>query len=442
MTAHQVSRRSFLTGIGATVGGIGLGVPLAGCSGSGFGAGGSGNSKSLSFMSWDTDSSSPLFKVAQNWAKSASATIDVQSIPGGDEYEAKLRTVLASGAPPDAIRINDDYVKGYYEEGSLLDLAPYLKKANINADDYFPVAFNFAKQKDGAHAAWPIMTNPGVIYINTDAFEEAGVDLPPTDWSGDNWTWDDFVATAKKLTKPDGSRWGCLVFPDTSLETVFPVSNGGPGIYSEDGTHFTLAEPKGIEAIQWVADLALVHKAHPDFATVSAGENTDNWALSQLGTGKVGMMLGLTSGIPYLRENAKVTWDIRPTPKKVNRTTVNTLTVLAVPKDSKNPDLAWSFLKYCADPEAAKLLAESRGFIPVAKSAAKYFVPDSKGPQNLGMVTQALDNAVNENFSSYIQQAREIYRPVLDDVWSGKRTAAEALGSVRDKVNAVLAGKG
>jgi hypothetical protein len=31
---------------------------------------------------------------------------------------------------------------------------------------------------------------------------------------------------------------------------------------------------------------------------------------------------------------------------------------------------------------------------------------------------------------------------VLDDVWSGKRTAAEALGSVRDKVNAVLAGKG
>jgi multiple sugar transport system substrate-binding protein len=223
---------------------------------------------------------------------------------------------------------------------------------------------------------------------------------------------------------------------------VFPVSNGGPGIYSKDGTRFTLAEPQGTEAIQWVADLALVHKVHPDFATVNAGEQTDNWALDQLGTGKVGMLLSLTSGIPYLRANAKVNWDIRPTPRKVNRTTVNTLTVLAIPKESKNPDLAWSFLKYCVDPTATKIFAQSKGFMPVSKSASQYFAADSKAPKNLQMFTQALDNAVNENFSAYIQQARNIYRPVLDDVWSGKRTAAAALGSVKDKVNAVLAGKG
>ena len=439
MAVHHVSRRTFLKGAGLAVGGVGLGIPLVAC---GPGGGAGGGSDALSFLTWDTESGSPLYQVGQNWAKGASTTIDIQSVPGGDEYEAKLRTVLASGAPPDSIRINDDYVKGYYEEGSLLDLAPYLKKDGIKADDYFPVAFDFAEQSDGAHAAWPIMTNPGIIYINTDAFEEAGVDLPPEDWSGDSWTWDDFVETAKKLTKPDGSRYGCLVFPDTSLETVFPVSNGGPGIYSKDGSRFALAEPQGTEAIQWVADLALVHKAHPNFATVDAGQNTPNWALSQLGTGKVAMMLGLTSGIPYLRENATVKWDIRPTPKKVTRTTVNTLTVLAIPKDSKNPDLAWSFLKYCVGADSAKLLAQSRGFMPVAKSAAKYFVPDQKAPQNLAMVTSALDNAVNENFSSYIQQARQIYRPVLDDVWSGKRTAAAALGSVADKVNNVLAGKG
>jgi len=438
MTVPQVSRRSFITGAGLALGGLGLGIPLAGCSGGGAG----GGSTSLSFLTWDTDSTTPLYKVGQNWAKSDSAKIDVQSIPGGDEYEAKLRTVLSSGAPPDAIRINDDYVKGYYQNGSLLDLSPYLKKDGIKAADYFPVAYNFPVQKDGAHAAWPIMTNPGVIYINVDAFNEAGVDLPPTDWSSNAWTWDDFLSAAKKLTKPDGSRWGCLVFPDTSLETVFPVSNGGPGIYSKDGTRFTLAEPKGTEAIQWVADLALVHKVHPDFATVDAGEQTDNWALDQLGTGKVAMLLSLTSGIPYLRDNAKVNWDIRPTPKKVNRTTVNTLTVLAIPKDSKNPDLAWAFLKYCVGPAATKLLAQSKGFMPVSKTASQYFAADANAPKNLTMFTQALDNAVNENFNPYIQQARNIYRPVLDDVWSGKQTAAAALGSVKDKVNAVLAGKG
>jgi multiple sugar transport system substrate-binding protein len=181
---------------------------------------------------------------------------------------------------------------------------------------------------------------------------------------------------------------------------------------------------------------------HPDFATVTAGRQTPNWALAQLGTGKVAMLLSLTSGIPYLRTNAKVKWDIFPTPMKVSRTTVNTLTVLAIPKDSKDPDAAWDFLKYCAGTDAAKLLAESRGFMPVAKSSSALFKPDDKAPANLPLVTQALGSAVNENFSRYIERARTIYRPVLDDVWSGKQTAEAALGSVKQKVEDVLAGKG
>lgn len=438
MSTSHFTRRTLLKGLGVIALAGAAGPSLAACSGSAPEAGSPGP---LSFLTWDTDSDSPLYTVAQDWAKSASTTIDIQSIPGGDEYEAKLRTVLASGAPPDSIRINDDYVKGYYAEGSLLDLREYMDKDGINPDDYYSVAFNFPKQPDGAHAAWPIMTNPGVIYINTDAFEEAGVELPPKEWSDTGWTWDDFLAAAQKLNKP-GERFGCMVFPDTALETVWTVSNGSDGIYSKDGTRFTLAEPPATDAIQWVADLALKHKVHPDFATITAGENTPNWALSQLATGKVAMMLGLTSGIPYLRKNATVPFDIVPTPMKVSRTTVNTMTVLAIPKDSKNPDQAWSFLKYAVGPEASAVLAQSRGFMPVSKSAAELFVPDEQGPANLALVSQALENAVNENFSEYIQQARSIYRPVLDNVWSGQQTAAEALGGVAQKVNDVLAGNG
>jgi ABC-type glycerol-3-phosphate transport system substrate-binding protein len=439
MTANQVSRRSLLKGFGLATGAAAFGVPLAGCGSNGGGSGGGGGN--FSFLTWDTTSGSPLYTVAENWAKSAGKSIDIQSVPG-DDYDTKLRTVLSSGAAPSGIRINDDYVAGYHAEGSLLDLKPYLDKDGIKPDDYFPVAFNFPKQQDGAHAAWPIMTNPGVIYCNVDAFQEAGVPLPPKDWAASGWTWDDFLDAAKKLTKPNGERWGALIFPDTALETVWPVNNGSDGIYSKDATRFTLAEPQATEAVQWIADLALVHKVHPDFATVTAGRQTPNWALSQLGTGKVAMLLGLTSGIPYLRKNAKVKWDIFPPPMKVARKTINTMTVLAIPKASKDPDAAWAFMKYCVGPDASKLLAQSRGFMPVSKSSSALFVPDDQAPANLALVTSALDNAVNENFSRYIERARTVYRPVLDDVWSGKKTAAAALGSVKQKVEDVLAGKG
>ncbi len=437
MTTSAFSRRTLLSGLGAVAGAGLLGGSLTACNSGGAG----GGDGTFSFLTWDAAEGSPLATAVTKWAETAGTQLDLQNVPGGDDFEAKLRTVLASGAPPELIRINDDYVKGYFAEGSLLDLTPYLEKDGIKAEDYYPVAFNFAKQPGGEHAAWPIMTNPGVIYVNVDAFEEAGIELPSTDWNDDGWTWDDFLAAAQELNRP-GERYGCLVFPDTSLETVFTTSNGSDGIYSKDGTRFTLAEGPGAEAVQWVADLALKHKVHPDFATISAGENTPNWQQSQLGGGKVAMMLALTSSVPWLRENATVNWDIRPVPKKVSRTTVNTMTVLAIPKDSSNPDQAWEFLKYCVGADASAAFAKSRGFIPVSKSAGALFEPDDKAPQNLPVAIDALEHAVNENFSEYIQQARGVYRPVLDDVWSGKRTAAEALGGVADQVNTILAGKG
>ncbi len=121
--------------------------------------------------------------------------------------------MLSSGAAPTAIRINDDYVDGYYAEGSLLDLRPYLEKDGIKPDDYFPVAFNFPKQSDGAHAAWPIMTNPGVIYCNTDAFEEAGVELPPKDWADERLDLGRLPRRREEADQAERRAVGCTDLP-------------------------------------------------------------------------------------------------------------------------------------------------------------------------------------------------------------------------------------
>lgn len=436
----QLSRRRLLQTLGLGTGALAIGgTSLAACSGA---PGSGGAAPGVSFMTWDTQSGSPLYTFAENFAASTDQTIDIQSVPGGD-YDTRLRTVLASGSPPTVIRINDDFVRGYYAEGSLLDLTPYIEADGIEPDDYFPVAYTFAAQEDGAHAAWPIMTNPGVLYVNYDAFDEAGVPRPPTEWTMEGWTWDDFLAAARALTLPDGERWGCLITHDSAFETVWTVNNGSDGIYSTDATRFTLAEAEGLEAVQWGADLALVEKVHPDRATVDAGTATPNWALSEFAAGRIAMLLGLTSASDYLRENATgITWDMVPPPGRVQQKTVNTMTVLAIPSDSPDPDGAWEMLMYAVGDDAVEVFAESRGFLPVRRDAADLFTPDGdSSPQNVGIVPIAVENAVNENFSRYIERARTIYRPVLDEVWSGRQTAAEALGGVKDEVEAVLAGE-
>jgi hypothetical protein len=184
----------------------------------------------------------PLESAINAFQEQTGITVNVQPTPGDDEYETKMRTLLASGSPPDVMRINDDFVRGYSLAGQLLDLRPLMAESEIEPADYNPHPFNFPVQPDGAHTAWAIGTQPALIVYNVDHFEEAGVPLPPTSWTGENWTWDHFLDAAKKLTIP-GERWGVLVVDDTSHETVYPVNNGeATGIYSKDGTQFSQAQ--------------------------------------------------------------------------------------------------------------------------------------------------------------------------------------------------------
>ena len=108
------------------------------------------------------------------------------------------------------------------------------------------------------------------------------------------------VATAKQLTNADAQQWGALVYHETAAEQTWAVNNGvETGIYSEDGTEFTLASPEGIEAIQWLADLTCEHGAQPPWSQLQQ----DQAANQLFAGGRVGMMfstLGLTT---YLREN-------------------------------------------------------------------------------------------------------------------------------------------
>jgi multiple sugar transport system substrate-binding protein len=251
-----------------------------------------------------------------------------------------------------------------------------------------------------------------------------------------------------------GFVWLWLYEPNNGLfnSTLKTLGVHGPAWLSDTRTALiaviivAIWHGVGYPMVILLAGLQAIDQSLTEAATVDGASAWRRfWAVTfpllTLGTGKVAMLLALTSGIPYLRKNAKVKWDIFPPPMKVARKTVNTMTVLAVPKASKDPDAAWDFLKYCVGPDASKLLAESRGSCRSARARHRSSCRTTRA-RPISRSSQALDNAVNENFGRYIERARTIYRPVLDNVWSGKQSAAAALGGVKQKVEDVLAGKG
>lgn len=423
----MLTRRGFL-GAAAALGAAGI----AACGNDGTTA---SSGKNITFLNWDPIAKGePLSNAVAAFEKSSGLQVTIQPAPNAD-YDTKLLTIMSSGATPDAIRINDDYVLGYSQNDALLDLNKYIKQDGLKESDYFEHPFTFPIQQDGKHTAWASGTQPNMVFYNVDAFKEAGLDLPPTSWTDDGWKWDDFLNAAKKLTIP-GERWGVLVFDDTSSETTFTVNNG---IYSKDGKRFTLADEGSVEGIQWLADLSLKHKVQPPWEEIQAGDANPDFSLAQFAQGKVAMMTRNFGAAAYMRQNVKdFTWDLAPIPGNLGQKTISTLIVWAIPAKAKNPDAAWKLLRSFTDPAGAKALAEQRDLVPANKQAAELLEAKGGTPEHLALVIEATENGVNENFNPHIQQARALYRPELDLIYTGQKTAKAALEGVKPRVEQAL----
>jgi len=407
---------------------------------------------STSFMNWDDIKGTPIEMVLQAYEKQSGQKVENVPNPGsGTEYETKVRTMLAGGTAPDIMRVNDDFVRYYSVKQQVRDLTPYIKRDNINPDDYYTSIYDFAKQPTGQYTAWSIGNQPRVIYYNINMFKEAGVPLPTKDWTKQGWMWSDFLDTAKKLTKGD-QRWGALVYDDTGSEQTWAVNNGVPGgIYDKDGKTFNLASAKGAEAMQWLADLTCVHKVQPERGQVEQG-TTPNLGNNLFVAGKVGMIFRTQGTINYFRKNVpkpgeqgSFEWDVAPVPGNVEQTSEGSLICFAITKPAKNPDGAWDLLKFMGGPEGSKIFAERGAWITAYKAGNEYMKPGASPPAsypaNLALFGKATEFATVVNFTENTENARNVYRSEFAKVWNCQESARAVLDRVKKDVEEALSGK-
>lgn len=387
----------------------------------------------FSYSNWQGGTDALFEEILADYETKASVTIDRQALVSFSDYQTRFRTLLSGGSPPDVMRLNDDFLRELSDKEQILDLTAYIKKSGIDKADYFENVFDFTLLPRG-QSGIAIAVQPRVIFYNKTLFEAAGVPLPPTDWSSAGWEWDDFLEAAKALTT-DTDQWGTILNKDTGYENTFAVNNGGPGIFSTDGRSFTLADDEGIEAIQWVADLAVEHKVSPPWAELGV----DQIELSMFVAGKLGMLLGTFGSATYFRDNVTdFEWDVAPIPAKVEQKQEGSMVLFVIPTKSKNPDAAWDFLEYLSGPEGGSVFAKNAAFIPVNRAAAQAIKGSDSQPKNIALFIEAASHQASVNSTSATAEAVAIYRPQLERVYTGEISAREALTGVRDQVEAAL----
>lgn len=127
---------------------------------------------------------------------------EVQYIDLGDkDYLVRLDTMVASGERVDMALAMDsiEYAKRA-DEGVFLPIEKYLTEDGFSLSEGFGEGIQ-SSYINGQLYGLPYTKGGFYVFYNKDMFKAAGVKEPT-----DDWTWDDFEATAKKLTKGDGAN--------------------------------------------------------------------------------------------------------------------------------------------------------------------------------------------------------------------------------------------
>lgn len=294
----------------------------------------------------------------------ANPTIQVklENVPADDEFLKKLAADIAAQTPPDVFLDNYRLIGPFAVKGALQPLDGYINTSQvIKTDDFFPAAMNAYKLK-GQQQCLPLNLSQLGIYYNKTMFEQAGVPLPHKDW-----TWSDFLAAAKALTKDtngDGKtdQYGAGISTSAIRLMPFIWAHGGDVVDNpERPTTLTLDHGAAFDAFQWFVNLQVKEHVVPD-KTAEATQSSQK----RFQDGTLGMFFQSRVITPELRETVadKFEWDIAPLPQDKQRATILHSDGFCITSGSKNKDAAWKLIEFFNSPASQSTLAQSGRTVP------------------------------------------------------------------------------
>ncbi len=268
--------------------------------------------------------------------------IEVTHIPSPSDYRTRLATEFATGDPPDITLMNYRRYASFAASGLLEPLGPLLEKSDrIHVSDFYAIAIDAFRWR-GTLMCLPQNISSLVVYYNKDMFDEIGLPYPPDDWS-----WDDFLRTAKLLTRDidgDGTidTHGLGVEPSLYRLSPFVWQNGGPIVDDPvRPTRLTLTRPPSLEALTWLVSLSQVHNVVPNRIEEASQDSESRFI-----AGKTAMFLNSRRGTPSYREIENFSWDVAPLPHGRESAGILHSDGYCLSKATENKEAAWMFIEY------------------------------------------------------------------------------------------------
>lgn len=317
--------------------------------------------ETLRFATWDSNESLEIQKSIAKMFEAAHPGVTVQVESYGDGFDTKLAAGFGAGDAPDVM-----YMWNFPAyEASLLPLNDFIAGANgLDMTDFAAGLLPYATVTDADGSSRTLGIPAGyttfVTYYNKDLFDQAGVAYP-----AEGWTWADLRAAAAKIAKPGEKVYGYGVDgnPDPYDFETYLWSNGSSWI-SADGKTTTgfLNSAATTEVFQQFVDMVKGGEA----VLFGVGDNGSYREL--FNADKLGMVISGTWPMPDFDAAGK-NYGVVGLPAFGDKPVHSNVGIssLSIAKDTKNPDLAWEFVKFYSSPEA---VAMRKNDLPVLNSVA------------------------------------------------------------------------
>ncbi|HEV2296806.1 MAG TPA: sugar ABC transporter substrate-binding protein [Tepidisphaeraceae bacterium] len=348
----------------------------------------------------------------------------------GSQYQTKLKTLIAAGKPPDIFSSSDVWVA--YQLPFLADLTDLVERdaAEIDLDDFYPELLA-ACRYEGRQILLPRWFNVALLYYNRKIFDDAAEPYPSPDW-----TWDDYIAAAKRLTRrgPDGKVeiWGSSITTGWWGEWLIYVRQAGGKLFTDDINQCLLDSPEAIAGMQFYYDKIYKHRIAP-----RPGFGPDYGFMS----GKIAIEFGGHTGswIAY-NQIPGLDWDIQILPRGPVTRSGGEFAVdsFGISRDSTRRETAWEFIKFLVSKESVRMHVRN-GFLPVRKSVAEEMLMRTDRdahPRNIKAAYEQLKYAQQVPRSpDFIEIALEVIQPDVDRMLDKQLDVAETCRSAAESAN-------
>jgi len=379
-------------------------------------------------------------KMDEQFTKETGIKVEKVVLPGaGAEVYNKIKISLVAGETTDVFRMSSSiYQYESAEAGFLMPLNDLIKKDNYDVEKIY--GKYLTKDENGMINYLPYSSSSWAVFYNKKIFDEAGVPYPEGEW-----TWDEYIETAKKLTDSEKGIYGSYML-DYDIYRYFLARQKNVSAYKEDGTS-NYDDPVFAESMKFFGDLGEGYKVQPSYLEFT----TKKYAWDQFMTGEFGMhfigswYLGLLSDMEkYPRD---WDWGITqlPTPED-GKNNFGNIAAFGINKNADHPEEAFEYLKFIAEnqalytnrvPARADIGKEEmlKVFEDIANNSGGSVTAenlyDALYDNGLGFVTEKIVGPAAAEYSSIIIQESELY-------YVGEQTLDETVESISKRVNKAI----